>query len=85
MVITSSRPQCFQTLEATVLIVWYDILKSGKKPIIHLLHWSTLSIRISSDIYSLFIVCCIGSGSSVNLVIELETLTLSTYVLGVEI
>jgi hypothetical protein len=68
-----------------MLIVWYGILKSGKKPIIHMLHWSALSIRISSNICSLFLTYCLGSGSSVNIVIELETLTLSAHVSGVEI
>jgi len=76
---TFSSPNLAQTLEAMVLTVWKGILKPGKKPTMHLFHFSAVSVRISWGILRRAPTFCLGIGSSEKRVLESVTLTLSAH------
>jgi hypothetical protein len=61
----------FHTLNAIVFTAWYDILKPGNNPTMHLSHFPVVSSRISSGITSLAPIDCLGMPSNENLVLEL--------------
>jgi len=71
VVMTFSNPLFFHTLNAIVFTAWYDILKPGNNPTMHLSHFPVVSSRISSGITSLAPIDCLGMPSNENLVLEL--------------
>jgi hypothetical protein len=61
------------------LTAWNGIRNPGKNPIMQRFHCSELSESIAFVILRLQPTGCLESGSRVNLVLELETLTLSAH------